>query len=176
MTASLGGCSMPINKLFEEMTPNPMETPLQETPKPMETPAQVTPNPVNTTGFFIDTDETRLLPEEPHIIRSRFVKIRPDLLMDEAGQAREVMEIVFNLFPDVTYVGVVGEVIQSGDGYTWSGYLRGVNTSYFTLVFTGGVFMGHFASPEGIYEAVIVDGDLYRITMIDQTKFPGGEG
>ena len=36
--------------------------------------------------------------------------------------------------------------------------------------------MGHFASPLGIYEAVIVEDDLYRVIQIDQTKFPGGEG
>jgi hypothetical protein len=51
-----------------------------------------------------------------------------------------------------------------------------VENSYFTLVYTSGVFMGHFGSPLGIYEAVIVEDDLYRVIQIDQTKFPGGEG
>lgn len=126
--------------------------------------------------LFADTDLTRELPEEPQIVRSRFVKIRMDLLLDEMGQARDVKEIVFNLFPDVSYTGVVEEVVQNGDGYSWSGYLKDVDTSYFTMVYTSGVFMGHFASPLGVYETAFVEGDLYRVIMIDQTKFPGGEG
>ncbi len=82
-------------------------------------------------------------------MRSRFVKINLDLLMDETGQARDVKEIIFNLFPDVTYTGVIEQVEQSGDSISWSGYLKDVDTSYFTMVYTSGVFMGHFASPLG---------------------------
>lgn len=141
----------------------------------METPVRATPNPVNATEFFIDTDESQSVPQESHIVRSRFVKIRLDLLLDEAGQARDVREINLNLFPDVNYVGVIEEVVPNGDSFSWSGYLQGVEYSYFTMVYTSGVFMGHYASPSGIYEVVIADGDLYRVIMIDQTKLPGGE-
>lgn len=127
-------------------------------------------------GLFLETDETRELPAEPHITRWRPVKIDLGQLLDDTGQARNVKEITFNLFSDVVYTGVIEQVEQSGDSYTWSGYLQSVENSYFTMVYTSGVFMGHFASPLGVFEAVYVEGDLYRVIEIDQTKFPGGEG
>ena len=165
LATGLGGCGV-------QATVKPEET----TPIAVETPALISPNPGEPAMLFADTDQTREIPVEPQIVRSRFVKIRLDLLLDETGQARDVKEIVFNLFPDVSYTGVVEEVVQNGDGYSWSGYLKDVDTSYFTMVYTSGVFMGHFASPLGVYETAFVDGDLYRVIMIDQTKFPGGEG
>jgi hypothetical protein len=141
-----------------------------------ETPSSVlTPSSVPA-GLFLNTDQTRELPEEPHIVRARFVKLNLNQLMDENGEPRDVAELTFNLFPDVVYTGVIKQVEQSGDGLSWSGYLKDVETSYFTMVYTSGVFMGHFASPLGVYEAVFVDDDLYRVIMIDQTKLPGGEG
>lgn len=149
-------------------------TPLQENSAlPLATPTfSFSPS----AGLFADTEITRDLPAEPHITRSRFVKVNLGQLLDETGQARNVKEITFNLFPDVVYIGVVEQVEQSGDSYTWSGYLQDVEYSYFTMVYTSGVFMGHFASPQGIYEAVFVEDGLYRVIEIDQTKFPGGEG
>lgn len=135
-----------------------------------------TPEPGSGGFLFAETDETRNLPPEAHIIRYRFVKVRLDILMDDSGQAREIGKVVANLFPDVIHTAVIQNVTQEGDGYTWSGYLEGVDYSYFTMVYTSGVFMGHFASPNGIYEVVYVEGDLYRVIMIDQTKFQGGEG
>ena len=131
---------------------------------------------IHSTSFFEDTDLTRALPEEPQIVRSRFVKINLDQVLDESGRPRDVKEITLNLFSDVVYNGVIEQTETSGDSISWTGVLRDVENSYFTMVYTSGVFMGHFASPEGIYEAVIVEDDLYRVIMIDQTKFPGGEG
>jgi hypothetical protein len=87
-----------------------------------------------------------------------------------------VKEITLNLFPDVVYTGVIQQTEVSGDSISWSGILKDVGKSYFTMVYTSGAFMGHFASPLGICEAVYVEDDLYRVIMIDQSKFPGGEG
>ena len=158
----LGGCGV-----------QPVETPRETEVTPMETPAL----PLSTTdGFFVETNQTRVLPEEPQIIRSRFVKVHLDQLLDGTGQPRDVKQIALNLFPDVIYTGIIEQVEENGDSISWSGYLKDVETSYFTMVFTSGVFMGHFASPLGVYESVLVEGDLYRVIMIDQTKFPGGEG
>ncbi len=136
---------------------------------------QTIPMPVSG-GLFADTDITRDLPDEPHISRYRFVKLNLEQLLDETGQARNLKEVTFNLFSDVVYTGVIEQVEQSGDSVSWSGILEGVENGYFTMVYTSGVFMGHFASPLGVYEAVFVDDDLYRVIQIDQTKFPGGEG
>jgi len=164
LAAGLGGCGTQATGL-----------PGGSTALPVETSALIPSNTVGSTGLFADTDLTREIPEEAHIVRSRFVKINLNLLMDEAGQARDVKEIIFNLFPDVTYTGVIEQVDQSGDTISWSGYLKDVEYSYFTMVYTSGVFMGHFASPLGIYETAFVEDDLYRVIMIDQTKLPGGE-
>ena len=43
------------------------------------------------------------------------------------------------------------------------------------MVYTGGVFIGHFASPLEVYEVSLVQDDLYRVILIDQSKFQGGE-
>jgi hypothetical protein len=127
-------------------------------------------------NIFLDTDFSLPDPNEPQIQRWRAVKINLALLIDPSGQTRNVKEFTINLFPDVTYIGVIEQVEQAGDVYSWSGYLKGVEYSYFTMVYTSGAFMGHFASPLGIYEAAFARDDIYRVTQIDQSKFPGGEG
>ncbi|RJP49391.1 MAG: hypothetical protein C4557_11430 [Anaerolineaceae bacterium] len=148
--------------------------PLEGNSLPLATPTFSASN--ESGGLFADTDHTRNLPSEPHISRARFVTVSLGQLIDEAGEAREVRNITFNLFPDATYTGVIEQVEQAGDTISWSGVLEEVDLSYFTMVYTSGVFMGHFASPLGVYEVVFVEEGLYRVIEIDQTKFPGGEG
>ncbi len=139
-------------------------------------PGMNTPALENDEFLLAETNESRNLPPEAHIIRYRFVKVRLDTLLVDGSQLRDVKKLTINLFPDVIHTAVIEDVTEEGDSYTWSGYLDGVEYSYFTMVYTSGVFMGHFASPNGIYEVVFVEGDLYRVIMIDQTKFQGGEG
>jgi hypothetical protein len=128
------------------------------------------------TSIFLDTDAVLADPTDGHIQRWRAVKINLALLIDETGQTHNVKEFTINLFPDVTYTGVIEQVEQAGDVYSWSGYLKGIEYSYFTMVYTSGAFMGHFASPLGVYEAAFARDDIYRVIQIDQSKFPGGEG
>ena len=127
-----------------------------------------------TSGLFVDTDATRALPSEQHIVRSRFVKVNLALLMDETGQSRNVKEITLNLFPGVAYTGVLMQIEPNGDGYSWAGYLKGVEYSGLTMVYTSGVFIGHFASPSGVYEVSSAGDDLYRVIMMTPTNLPGG--
>jgi len=127
-------------------------------------------------SIFLDTDAVLAAPTDRHIERWRAVKINLALLIDDAGQARDLKEFTINLFPDVTYVGVIEQVEQAGDVYSWTGSIKGVEYSYFTMVYTSGAFMGHFASPLGVYEAAYAREDVYRVIQIDQSKFPGGEG
>lgn len=126
--------------------------------------------------IFLDTDVVLADPAEGHISRWRAVRVNLALLLDEQGQARNLKEFTVNLFPDVTYIAVIENIEQSGGVYSWSGYLKDVELSYFTMVYTGGAFMGHFASPLGVYETAFSQGDVYRVIQIDQSKFPGGEG
>lgn len=142
--------------------------------------ADIQPTPIMrmsaSNSIFLDADAVIPGPSDDHIARWRAARINLALLIDDTGQARGVKEFTVNLFPDVIYTGVIEQVDQAGDVYSWSGYLKGIEHSYFTMVYTSGAFMGHFASPLGVYEATYARDDLYRIIQIDQSKFPGGEG
>lgn len=157
------------------------ETPLQ-TPQPVSTSTPVTQSenpPTATAGLFLDTDDTGPVDNSPSTARYRFVKFDSSILIDENGQALDPSaqkEIILNLFPDVTYTGVIMQVSEDGGVISWSGSLKDIEYSELTIVYTAEVFFGHFASPLGIYEVSSVGDDLYRIIQIDQTKLPGGEG
>ena len=107
------------------------------------------------------------------------VKINRSLLLDDQGQALHLApdaEVRLNLFPDVSYTGVIERIEQQGDGYSWVGHLKNVDTSELFIVYTAGVFIGHFASPGGVYEVSSAGDDLYRIVMVDQSKLHKQEG
>ncbi len=142
---------------------------------PLEAPTSALPT-TSSSGLFIDTDITRSFPAEPHISRSRLVKVNLPLLLDETGQANRIKEITLDLFSDVVFMGVIERIEQDGDGFSWAGYLKDVEFSELTMVYTSGVFLGHFASPLGVYEVSFVEADLYRVIQIDQSQFSGGEG
>ena len=124
-------------------------------------------------GLFAAAGESPLRPSEPQVVRARLVRVELDQLLGPSGPA-DAGAVTFNLFPDATVIGVIEHVETSGDTVSWSGRLDGVEFGTFTMVHTAGVFMAHVASPGGIYEATVVDGDRYRVVQIDQTKFPGG--
>lgn len=141
----------------------------QQTPPPFETPASAS------FALFIETESVGVIPSEPEIARFRFVKVNLALLLDETGQPRNLganREIVLNLFPDVTYTGVI-ERMESGDGYSWVGHLKGIEFSELLMIVLGDVFAAHIASPDGVYEVSTAGGDLYQIMMIDQSVFQG---
>jgi hypothetical protein len=130
-------------------------------------------------GLFLDTRSSGPASSEAHVSRSRFVKINFALLLDEEGQVLELpsnTELTLNLFPDVTYSGVIDRVERNGDEFAWTGHLKGIEYSSLTMVFTSGIFLAQIASPAGIYEVSNVGDDLYRVILIDQTKLPGGRG
>jgi len=128
--------------------------------------------------LFLDAEPGEAIAAPPSAARSRLVKINLALLLDDQGQARDLgagAEIRINLFPDVTYTGVIEQVESNGDGYSWMGYLKDIEYSGMTIVYTSGLFIGQFASPAGIYEVSSVGDELYRIILVDQAKFQGGE-
>jgi len=139
---------------------------------------QTTEPPLSAAGeeLFIESGEEDAPSAEPQIARSRLVRVNLDLLLDEAGQAREVREVMINLFPDVIYGGIITGVEPEGDGYAWTGTLEGVEFSQFFMIYTSGVFIGHFASPEGVYEVSFARKNLYRVIKIDQSLLPQVEG
>ena len=99
------------------------------------------------------------------------------MLVDENGRAKKVAEdiVTLNLFPDVIYTGVIDQIEENGDSYSWTGHLKDVEYSSLIMIFTGGIFIANIASPGGVYEVSNAGGDLYRVVLIDQRKFPGGE-
>lgn len=129
-------------------------------------------------ALFTDASSASAPAAPANAARSRLVRINLGLLLTDDGQPRDLpagTTITLNLFPDVSYEGVIERIGREGDGSSWTGHLQGVEYSALTMVYTGGVFIGHFASPLGVYEVSLVQDDLYRVILIDQSKFQGGE-
>jgi hypothetical protein len=170
LLAILSGCG-------GEPTPPPLETAALPT---FEQTALPSPMPALTpAGLFIEMESAQVITPAPFVIRSRIVKVNRALLLDERGELRILdpnTEITLNLFPDVTYIGVIEHVQQDGDDYSWIGHLKEVEFSQLTILFSAEVFIAHVASPAGVYEVSSVGDDLYQISLIDQTKLQGGEG
>jgi hypothetical protein len=127
-------------------------------------------------ALFLDSESAKPVPPALHIERSRVVKIDFLLLLDETGQARELTgkTITLNLFPDVSYTGVIESIEGDRGSYTWIGQLKDVEFSTLTMILTQGVFIAKIASPAGVYEVSNIGGDLYRVILINQQKL-GGE-
>ena len=115
-------------------------------------------------------------PGASHVVRSRYVHINTDLLLDSNNQVLESAsgtQLAINLFPDANYIGMIERVEQNGpDNYSWIGSLQDIEYSRMYIIYTEGVFLAHFASPAGIYEVQLIENDLYRVVEIDQTKLP----
>ncbi|MCB2223862.1 MAG: hypothetical protein KQH83_06760 [Actinobacteria bacterium] len=114
--------------------------------------------------------------EVPDAARQRAVTVALDVLFDDGGAPLGSGGIEVGLFPDLTVTAVITGVADNGDGYTWTGYLDGVDMSSFTMLTTAGVFIAHFASPAGIYEVSRAGGDVYRAIEVDQSAMAGREG
>jgi hypothetical protein len=50
-----------------------------------------------------------------------------------------------------------------------------MEVSGLTMILTNGVFIAKIASPDGVYEVSNIGGDKYRVVLIDQGSFGGGE-
>jgi hypothetical protein len=115
-------------------------------------------------------------PSASHVIRSRYVHINTDLLLDANNKVLEMApgtQLDINLFPGVNYIGVLERVEQNGpDSYSWVGSLQDIEYSRMYIIFTEGVFLAHFASPSGVYEVRQIENNLYQVVEIDQTKLP----
>lgn len=115
----------------------------------------------------------RAEPDPPPLAsRSRLVNVDLDVLMSSNDEPRSLEEIRVNLFADTTYVAVIDEIGEDAGGITWSGHLDGIDLSYFTMIYTASTFIGHFASPEGVYEVTYVEDGIYRVVQVDQSQMP----
>ena len=126
--------------------------------------------------LVLDAEASEATPSSAYVLRSRVVKINFPVLLDENGRARELTgkTITLNLFPDVIYTGMIEQVEENGDSYTWIGHMKNVEFSALTIILTDGVFIAKIASPDGVYEVSSIGGDLYRVILINQENL-GGE-
>lgn len=114
------------------------------------------------------------LASKPFVMRSRFVSVNLDLLVDEKGKARsadQLPQVSLNIFPDARFTGLVDRVEKSGTSTSWIGTLAEVEGGYFYLVVTEGVFIAHVASTEGVFEISSVGNGVYQAIQIDQSVF-----
>ena len=135
--------------------------------------------PLSSSSLFLETESVGVPNSAPQVARYRFVKINLALIFNEDEQTsrlKENSEVTLNLFPDVTYTGIIDHIEGNGMDYSWSGHLKDVEYSAVTMLITGGTFIAHIASPAGVYEVSNAGDDLYQVIMIDQTKLPGGGG
>ena len=145
---------------------------------PVERTEPVTGNQ-DPSALFLETDQTVAVETAPHISRSRFVHLNLSLLLTDQGEPLPLepgTKLTLNLFPDLTYIGVLGSVLQDEGGTSWVGTLEGIEYSEMTMVYTGEAFIAHIASPLGVYEVSSLGDGLYRVIQIDQNQLPGGEG
>ena len=111
---------------------------------------------------------------EPFVLRSRFVSVNLDLLVDAKGKARGadlLPQVALNIFPDAQFTGIVEKVQKSGDSTSWTGSLAGVEGGYFYLTLVEGVMICHVASTEGVFEVSFVGDGVYQAIEIDQSVF-----
>jgi hypothetical protein len=151
-------------------------TPTEQIPRATSTPSVKRQGGVLPQLFKDTAESTKSAPNASHIVRSRYVHINTELLLDKNNQILELKsgtQLGLNLFPDVNFIGVIERIEKNGsDNYSWIGYLQDIEPSRMYIIFTEGVFLAHFASPSGVYEVQSIKNDLYQVVEIDQTKLP----
>lgn len=125
-------------------------------------------------SLFSDSD-TQILsdqPNDPTIVRVRYVDVKLDLLDEsEAGDV-----ILLNLFEDAVFPATLEKKQPTqGSGYSWIGHLNGIEHSQMILVEGGDQIAGNITLPGGFYEVRYAGNDVHAIYEIDQSAFPPGD-
>ncbi len=110
---------------------------------------------------------------ESFILRSRFVEVNLDVLKSADGKPLtrdKVDEVVFNLFPDATYNGVIETIAVSGNDASIQGSIAEVEGGYFYIELVGDTFLAHVASTAGVYEVSSMGDGIYKIIQIDHSQ------
>lgn len=108
-------------------------------------------------------------PEDPTIIRARFVEINLELIEGtEVGDT-----LILNLFDDVVFTAVLDCLEASGsDGYSWIGHLEEIDHSQVLLAIGGGQVAGNITLPGEFYQVRFTGNRVHAIYRIDQSAFP----
>jgi hypothetical protein len=106
---------------------------------------------------------------DPTIIRSRYVKLNLNLL----GESEVGDEISLNLFDDVVYTAILEEKEPTlTNGYTWTGYLDGIQHSQVILIIGGDQVAGNITLPGAFYEIRYTGDGMHIVYQVDQSAFP----
>jgi len=135
-----------------------------------------------TEGLFVDASNAAdfRAPNDPTIVRTRFVDVKFNLLSDASVSSRSAGKVTsindqlnLNLFNDTSFTANLAHVepAHSG-GYVWVGNLDDMEMSQVILIVDGGLIVGNIVSPAGIYQIRHIDGNTHAIYQIDQSAFP----
>jgi len=126
-------------------------------------------------GLFADYISKEETDHPSYIEKSRLVKVNTILMVDGQGKPIKMesgAEINLNLFPEVNFTGVIERIEKNSEtSFSWIGYIKDVESGYFYLVISEGIFIAHVATPEAIYEVHNIRNDIYEIIRIDQSVF-----
>ncbi len=114
-----------------------------------------------------------------HVKRYRYVTFQKNLLEDarksiNAKDGRSI-ELHLNLFNDRKYVLVVDKVYKSSATMTtiWSGRIKDMKYSHFSLASTHGIYSGTVRVDSGeFYKITYIQDDIYAIEEIDESAYP----
>jgi hypothetical protein len=111
-------------------------------------------------------------PVQPTIVRSKFVKVNFDLLLDQnVGQADA--PLILNFFDDVSFSATMDRVeVRSEDNYTWFGTLKDIDLGHVVLSVVDGDLSGNVSFPGGFYQIRSMGSGYYSVSEIDQSVFP----
>lgn len=128
-------------------------------------------------GLFTDAEGDLPTPDDPTIIRTRFVYVNLDPL-GGAGNSAEgrpavANVLVLNPFEDVVFTAVLDRVELSSSGSLyWIGHVEGVEYSQVTLVVKDRVMVGNITTPGAFYQVRYASNGVHAVHQIDQAAFP----
>jgi hypothetical protein len=103
------------------------------------------------------------------VMRSRAVRVRPDLLA--AGDRQP--HLLLSLFPDARFRAEPGAVETQGfERYIWRARLAGIEDGEATIAVTGGVMAGSFTMPGAQYRLRYAGAGLHVIEQLDTAQLP----
>jgi hypothetical protein len=174
-----------------QATPTAEKPPPPELMTPSAIPAIIATNPVNSQatatftpaekpeeGLFssITVNEGFGGSQDARIIRSRFVIINFNMLLNADGTPKDVnalQNLKLNLFDDTTLNAQIESLESVSPGsISFLGHVEGVEYSSVVLVVENGLMSGNISMPAGFYQVRYIEAGVHAIYQIDQSAFP----
>ena len=127
-------------------------------------------------GLFADSatvESSGDLPDDPTIIRSRFVEPKFELLGGTDDTRSSAGVLVLNLFDDVTFTAMLETAESNPSGsLSWMGHLVGVEHGSVVLVVKNEVMVGSVNMPGAFYRVSYVGDGVHAISEMNSAAFP----